>query len=68
MGNNFTKISVLALIMGLSVSLTGCGKGTGDPVGFDGDTPPVFKVTLSPKTGWYDTYFDLYTLTGKSNR
>ena len=68
MKNNLKKLLYTIAIVVLSYLISGCGQGTGDPIGYDGYAPPVYKVTLSPKTGWYDTYFDLYTRNGKSNR
>ena len=68
MKNGFRKISYTFVIVALAYMLSGCGRGTGDPIGYDGEVPAIYKVTLSPETGWYDTYYDLYTDTGKSNR
>jgi len=45
-----------------------CGSGTGDPVGYGDEDEPVYRVVLSPKTGWRDTYYDVYVPTGKSPR
>jgi hypothetical protein len=66
-----TKISSLTVITAafvLTVVIYGCGSGTGDPTGYDEDDKPVYKVVISPKTGWRDTYYDLYKPTGKSPR
>jgi hypothetical protein len=60
-------VSVIAVFIAAAV-MCGCGSGTGDPTGYDDEDRPVYKVVISPKTGWRDTYYDVYVPTGKSPR
>jgi hypothetical protein len=62
------SLMVIAAAFLLTVVICGCGSGTGDPTGYDEDDKPVYKVVISPKTGWRDTYYDVYVPTGKSPR
>lgn len=62
---------ITALVSGfvaVGAGLFGCGKGTGDPAGYDDPGSLVYRAVLSPKTGWRDTYYDVYVPTGKSTR
>jgi hypothetical protein len=46
-----------------------CGAPTGDPVGFQGPDRPVEKVVLYPEdVGWRDTFYDVFTPTGRHYR
>jgi hypothetical protein len=62
------KLTVIGAALTAGAFICGCGSGTGDPVGYGDEDEPVYRVVLSPKTGWRDTYYDVYVPTGKSPR
>ncbi|UCE28292.1 MAG: DNRLRE domain-containing protein [Candidatus Coatesbacteria bacterium] len=61
-------LAATSAVLTVTTLILGCGSGTGDPVGYGDDDEPVYRVVLSPKTGWRDTYYDVYVPTGKSPR
>jgi hypothetical protein len=66
--NSCLLIVAVVAVFVIAVVIYGCGSGTGDPTGYDKEDDPVYRVVISPKTGWRDTFYDVYVPTGKSPR